>query len=106
MIKPAFDGDIKGNKIDWGKEFRLSTRVSGNPKPKVKWMKDGVEVKDGENGVKLVSDDVTGQSTYKELSIKLKRHFRKVEFAFWFLLQNCYPVKIFGQLFFQKKKYV
>ncbi|XP_063713551.1 myosin light chain kinase, smooth muscle-like isoform X2 [Symsagittifera roscoffensis] len=61
MIKPAFDGDIKGNKIDWGKEFRLSTRVSGNPKPKVKWMKDGVEVKDGENGVKLVSDDVTGK---------------------------------------------
>lgn len=61
MVKPAFDGPVKGQKIDWGKEFRLSSRVSGNPKPTVTWLKDGVEVKDGENGVQLVSDDTIGK---------------------------------------------
>ncbi|XP_075240831.1 muscle M-line assembly protein unc-89-like isoform X2 [Convolutriloba macropyga] len=61
LVKPAFEGDIKGQKVEWGNEFRMSSRVSGNPKPKVKWYKDGVEVKDGENGVKLASDDVIGK---------------------------------------------
>ena len=66
LVKPAFEGDIKGQKVEWGNEFRMSSRVSGNPKPKVKWYKDGVEVKDGENGVKLASDDVIGGQFSKQ----------------------------------------
>lgn len=59
---PKFESDLKSVSVSEGENVVFSVIVSGNPKPTIKFLKDGKEVVDDDSHIKILDD---GKGGYK-----------------------------------------